>query len=85
MSLADRPAHQLICISVESLGAWHKSAIEEVKKLGSSLARHTEEEESASINHLFQRLSIDLMRGNAALFNNRNPTDEGAGDEGLGW
>ena len=85
MSLADRPAHQLSCISVESLGAWHKSAIAEVKKLGSSLARHTGEEESASINHLFQRLSIDLMRGNAALFNNRNPTDEGAGDEGLGW
>ena len=26
---------------VESLGAWHKSAISEVKKLGSSLARHT--------------------------------------------
>ena len=72
-------------LAVESLGAWHKSAIAEVKKLGSSLARHTGEEESVTINHLFQRLSIDLMRGNAALFNNRNPGDEGAGDEGLGW
>ena len=72
-------------LAVESLGAWHKSAIAEVKKLGSSLARHTGEEESVTINHLFQRLSIDLMRGNAALFNNRNPGDEAAGDEGLGW
>ena len=28
-------------LAVESLGAWHKSAISEVKKLGSSLAHHT--------------------------------------------
>ena len=57
----------------------------EIKKLGSCLARHTGEEESVTINHLFQKLSIDLMRGNAALFNNRNPIDDSAPDEGLGW
>ena len=39
------------------------------------------EEESVTITHLFQRLLIDLMRGNAALFNNRNPSVEGTGDE----
>ena len=35
-------------LAVESLGAWNKSAICEVKKLG-SLARHTGEEESVTI------------------------------------
>ena len=72
-------------LAVESLGAWHKEAISEVKKLGSALARHTGEEESVTISHLFQKLSIDLMRGNSALFNNRNPSDERASDEGFGW
>ena len=48
-------------LAVESLGAWHKEAISQVKKLGSALARHTGEEESVAITHLFQKLSIDLM------------------------
>ena len=72
-------------LAVESLGAWHKSAISEVKKLGSSLARHTGEEETTTIRHLFQQLSIALVKGNAALFNNRIPSDSVQGDEGLGW
>ena len=72
-------------LAVESLGAWHKSAISEVKKLGSSLARHTGEEETTTIRHLFQQLSIALAKGNAALFNNRNPSDSSEGGEGFGW
>ena len=58
-----------------------KSAIVEVKKL----ARHTGEDESTTIRHLFQQLSIALMKGNAALLNNRNPGSGGEGDEGMGW
>ena len=72
-------------LAVESLGAWHKSAIAEVKKLGSSLARHTGEEETTTIKHLFQQLSLALMKGNAALLNNRNPGSASEGDEGIGW
>ena len=69
-------------LAVESLGAWHPSAVAEVKRLGSALARHTGEEESTTICRLFQKLSICLMRGNAALFNNRSPPDQAAlGDE----
>jgi len=60
-------------LAVESLGAWHPSAVAEVKRLGSALARHTGEEESSTISRLFQKLSLCLMRGNAALFNNRSP------------
>ena len=72
-------------LAVESLGAWHKSAIIEVRKLGSSLALHTGEEEATSIKHLFQQLSIALQKGNAALLNNRNPASSVGGDEGMGW
>ena len=72
-------------LAVESLGAWHKAAITEVKKLGSSLARHTGEEETTTINHLFQQLSLALVKGNSALLNNRNPDGASEGDEGLGW
>ena len=72
-------------LAVESLGAWHKSAILEIKKLGSALARHTDEEEITTTRHLFQQLSIALVKGNATLMNNRNPSDGAQGDEGLGW
>ena len=76
---------EFIPLAVESLGAWHETAVEEVKKLGSALARHTGEEESITIARLFQRLSVSLMRGNAALLNNRSPSElNGVGDE-LVW
>ena len=54
-------------IAVESLGAWHKCAIKEIKKLGSAKARHIGEEESVEVQRLFQKLSVALMRGNCAL------------------
>ena len=60
-----------VLIAVESLGAWHKCAINEIKKLGSAKARHNGEEESVEVQRLFQKLSVALMRGNCALFNNR--------------
>ena len=69
-------------LAAESLGAWHPVAITEVTKLGSALARHTGEEEQSTVQHLFQRLSVALMKGNAALFNNRMP-DSGAPGEAL--
>ena len=72
-------------LAVESLGAWHKSALVEVKKLGSCLARHTGEDEVVTITHLFQQLSIALQKGNAALLNNRNPGSVQNGDEAIGW
>ena len=65
----------------ESLGACHPVAITEVVKLGKAYARHTGEEEQNSIQHLFQRLSVALMRGNAALFNNRVPDFGAAGED----
>ena len=72
----NRAGIAFIPIAVESLGAWHKSAIGEVKKLGSAKARQNGEEESVEISRLFQKLSVALMRGNCALFNNRVPSSD---------
>ena len=35
----------------------HEAAVREVKNLGGALARHTGQEESVAVSHLFQRLS----------------------------
>ena len=72
-------------LAVESLGAWHPSAVAEVKRLGSALARHTGEDEGTTISRLFQKLSVCLMRGNAALFNNRSPPDGSVQSDEIVW
>ena len=59
---------------VETLGGWQESAAVQLKKLGAALARQTGEEESEKIRHLYQRLAILLVKGNASLFLNRLPT-----------
>ena len=58
---------------VETFGGWEESAVAQLKKLGAALARHTGEEESEKIRHLYERLAILLVKGNAALFLNRLP------------
>ena len=51
----------------------------EVSKLGSTLARQNDDDERVTIQRLFQKLSVALMRGNAALLHNRRPPEPGAG------
>ena len=74
-----------IPLAAESLGSWHQSAIAEIKKLGSAHARHTGEEESTGIARLFQKVSVALMKGNAALFNNRVPVTTTGGENDIQW
>ena len=45
-----------------------------MRKLGTALARHTEQEEEEAVRHLWGRLGILLQRGNAAILGNRVPT-----------
>ena len=54
---------------------WHRQriAIQQLRKLGSALARHTGTDESESINHLMTRTSILLQKGLSALLLNRIP------------
>ena len=47
-------------LAAESLGGWHEVAVAELGRLEAA-------------RHLFGRLSVLLMRGNAALFSNRIP------------
>ena len=65
----------------EALGGMHRVAIRQIKLLASALARHTGQEEGEASRHLFQRLSLGLMRGNAALLVSRGPDgDHPAGE-----
>ena len=60
-------------LPVETLGGWHEKCLPVISKLGKQLARHTGADESEVVSHLYQRLSILLMKGNAALLLSRTP------------
>ena len=61
-------------LPVETLGGWHETAVQQIRKLAAALSRQTGEEESVATSHLYQKLSIHLMKGNSALLLNRIPT-----------
>ena len=61
-------------LPVETLGGWHEVAVLQIRKLAAALARQTGQEESEATSHLFQKLSILLVKGNASLLLNRIPT-----------
>ena len=65
-----------IPVAADTLGGWQKVAVQQIKKLGAVLARHRGEEEQKEVRHLFQRLSLLLMRGNASLLVNRVPGED---------
>ena len=67
----------------ETLGGWHDSTVCEVKKIASSLSRHTGSSEGETIKHVIQRLSILLIKGNAALLLNRFPTFPSPSTDGI--
>ena len=62
-----------IPIVSESLGGWHKVALEQFRKLGSALARHTGQDEGEKTGHLVKRASILLQKGLTAMVLNRIP------------
>ena len=53
-------------MAVESFGGWHEVAEREVRKLGAALARHTVQEESEAIGHLWGRL-FNAKIGSASI------------------
>ena len=65
-----------IPVATDTLGGWHKVAVQQIKKLGAVLARHRGEEEQKEVRHLFQLLSLLLMRGFASLLVNRVPGED---------
>ena len=63
-------------VAMETLGGMHKVAVEQMKRLGVAVARHQGSDERVATRQLFQRLSLTLMRGNAALVTSRRPEDD---------
>ena len=57
-------------IALETLGGMHHLAVNQLKRLGAALARHTERE---VVSQLMQKISLHLMRGNAAMITSRRP------------
>ena len=71
--LCDQQGIAFIPMAAESLGGWHKVALEQLRKLGSALARHTGQEEGETISHLLTRASVLLQKGLSSLLLNRIP------------
>ena len=72
-----------IPLPLDTFGAWGESTVREVKRMGSSLARHTGGEESEVIRHLIQKVSITLMKVNANLILNRRPNNNSIDVDGI--
>ena len=61
-------------LAFESLGGWHRVAVNEVKKIAQAMARQTGRDESEVCSHAISRLSLLLMKGNSAILVNRIPS-----------
>ena len=57
---------------VETFGGWDVDALKHLKLLGRHTARRWGKNDALEIKHFFQRLSVALQRGNAALLVNRD-------------
>ena len=79
----EREGMVFIPLPVETLGGWHEAAIVQIKKMRKALANTNGQEENEAVRHLFQRLAVLLVKGNAALFINRIPTFPGPEVNGM--
>ena len=70
-------------LPVETFGSWHNAAADHIKRLGKALGRNTGQDEGDTTMHLFQRLSLLLVRGNVSLLINRIPDFPGAEVDGI--
>ena len=62
-----------IPLPVETFGGWHPEAVKHIGRLGRELSRSPAgvSQDTAS-KHLFQRLSLSVQKGNAALILSRS-------------
>ena len=63
-------------LAAEALGGWHQVAVDQVGKLAGAMACHTGQQLEEAQRHLWQSLSVHLMKGNAQLLANRIPEEE---------
>ena len=74
LEACEREGISFIPLPVETLGGWHKKAVDQLRKLARAQARSSVKEEEDAIRHLFQQLGVLLVKGNAALLLNRIPS-----------
>jgi hypothetical protein len=67
LAACQREGIAFIPLPVETLGGWHPKAVLQIKKLARTMGK----DEDEAIRHLFQRLAVLLVKGNAALLVNR--------------
>ena len=78
--ICDAQRISFIPLPVETFGGWHEEAIRQINRLGRELARSAPGgQQKLTSKHLFQRLSLALQKGNAALLLSRS-TDVHAPD-----
>ena len=63
-----------IPLPVETLGGWHSKAVDQIRMLAKAQGRAIGKDEDEAAGHLFQRLSVLLVKGNATLLLNRIPS-----------
>ena len=63
-------------LAAEALGGWHQVAVEQVRKLAGAISPHTGQELEETQRHLWQSLSVHLMKGNADTLANGIPDEE---------
>ena len=62
-----------IPLPVETLGGWHKKAVEQIMRIAHAKARSKGQDQDEASRHLFQQLAVMLVKGNTALLNARTP------------
>ena len=63
-------------IAFKALGGVHRIAVTQLKRLGAALAIHSGSDEKELVSQLLQKISLHLMRGNAALISGRRPDSD---------
>ena len=62
-----------IPLPVETFGGWHAEAERQIERIGRELSRSSSgSDQKTTTNHLFQRLSLTLQKGNSALILSRS-------------
>ena len=79
----ERQGIAFIPLAFESLGGWHRTAEDQVRRIAQAVARQTGRDESECISQATSRLSLLLMKGNAAILSNRIPSPPEAFIDGV--
>ena len=87
MTLHSSHCHQVgihfLPLPVESLGGWSSLAISTLKDIAFHQATRLDIPPGPCIQHLFQRLSIGLWRGNASMWIDRSDSSSPPMDDGV--